>query len=85
MPRWASRINLLVTDVRVQRLQEISEEDAKAEGVMPSPGGMWSAADGQAGTSPQAAFAILWQSINGPGAWDANPWVYALTFERKKL
>lgn len=78
MPRWASRITLLVTDVRVQRLQDISEEDAKAEGVVEAPGGWWSAAEGQSGTTARAAFGILWDSING--TWDANPWVYAMTF-----
>lgn len=78
MPRWASRITLKVTNVRVQRLQDISEEDAKAEGVVEAPGGWWSAAEGQSGTTARAAFGILWDSING--TWDANPWVYAITF-----
>lgn len=85
MPRWASRITLYVTDVRVQRLQDISREDALAEGVQRVGGGMlrwenWSAAEGQSGTSPQAAYALLWNNINGPGSWDANPWVAAYTF-----
>lgn len=86
MPRWASRINLVVTDVRVQRLQEISEEDAIAEGVR----GVHQLGDElcKAGTvihaSASVAFMVLWESINGPGSWDANPWVYALTFERKR-
>ncbi|MFG1461783.1 hypothetical protein V5F77_02705 [Xanthobacter sp. DSM 24535] len=85
LPRWASRITLYVTDVRVQRLQDISREDALAEGVQRVGGGMlrwenWSAAEGQSGTSPQAAYALLWNNINGPGSWDANPWVAAYTF-----
>lgn len=80
MPRWASRLTLLVSDVRVQRLNDISEEDALAEGAAQSPGGMWSCADGQAGTSPIAAFAVLWNSIHGKDAWARNPFVVALTF-----
>lgn len=86
MPRWASRITLVVTDVRVQRLQEIGRDDAIAEGVQRVGGGIlrwenWSAAEGQSGTSPEAAFALLWNSINGPGAWDENPFVAAISFE----
>ncbi len=80
MPRWASRLTLTVTEVRAQRLQEISEADAVAEGINPSPGGWWSGAEGQAGTTPQAAYALLWNSLHGPDAWDANPWVVAVTF-----
>jgi len=75
MPRWASRLTLTVTDVRVQRLQDISEADAVAEGVTPykpcCPDDTTPAAD---------AFMDLWNSLHGPAAWDANPWVYALTF-----
>jgi hypothetical protein len=68
MPRWASRITLEITEMRVQRLQDISGDDANAEGV-----------------EHVAAFARLWNSINGPGAWDANPWVWALTFKRVEV
>ena len=78
MPRWASRLTLTVTDVRVQRLQEISEADARAEGVSPitEPNDLkW-----EHYAPHGAAFVILWNSINGPGAWDANPWVAAYTF-----
>ncbi len=71
MPRWASRLTLLVTDVRVQRLQDISEADALAEGVEHHAG-----SDG-----PCAEFEALWNSINGPDAWAENPWVAAITFE----
>lgn len=74
MPRWASRLTLAVTDVRVQRLQEISEDDAAAEGVIMD-------ADGRAwGLLARDLFAGLWLDIHGPGAWEANPWVVALTF-----
>ena len=72
MPRWASRLTLIVTDVRVQRLQEISRGDAMAEGCPFS-----NMADGP---TPCDWFADLWNSINGPEAWDANLWVAAYSF-----
>lgn len=72
MPRWASRLTLIVTDVRVQRLQEISRGDAMAEGC-PFP----NMADGP---NPREWFRDLWASLHGPEAWAANPWVAALTF-----
>ena len=75
MPRWASRLTLVVTDVRVQRLQDISEADARAEGVSGSAGGTW----GCEGLIED--YSDLWNSIYGPDAWDANPWVAALTFD----
>lgn len=80
--RWASRILLEVTAVRVERLQDISEEDAKAEGVTPFPynpeGDCWT--DGKHTT----AYQYLWNEINGwsPNAWDANPWVWVVEFKR---
>jgi len=80
MPRWASRLTLVVTDVRVQRLQEISSDDAEAEGIVVNDAGLV-VIDGMAHTA-RAAFRRLWDSINakrGHG-WDANPWVCALTF-----
>ena len=81
MPRWASRITLELTDVRVQRVQEISEEDAKAEGVYIGSLGP-EATDGYYG--PRNAFKHLWDSINAKRGygWGANPWVWALTFRR---
>lgn len=84
MPRWASRITLRITDVRVERLQDISEADALAEGSRE-----WAAEqdtpvrDIPAGET-RLIYRQLWESINGKGAWDANPWVWALTFERVK-
>lgn len=83
MPRWASRITLELTDVRVERLQEISDRDAEAEGV----GGMrdmrFAAALGNI-TSPayRLNFIDLWESINGKGSWNLNPWVWVLEFRR---
>lgn len=85
MPRWASRITLRVTAVKVERLQDISDEDAKAEGIFQTNAGSWSAVEGYAplaGQSPKGGFYCLWTSINGPGSWDANPWVVAYSFER---
>lgn len=79
MPRWASRLTLTVTEVRVQRLQEISTDDAIAEGVsLPwSPGGTLAM---MAQGTAKSAYRDLWNSLHGPDAWDANPWVVAVTF-----
>ncbi len=81
MPRWASRITLEIIDVRVQRVQDISVEDARAEGVDVT-------LDLRDHMNPVAAFRSLWDSINGkrPGcSWDVNPWVWALTFKRVEV
>lgn len=78
MPRWASRITLEITDVRVERVQDISEDDAIAEGITGNAGGAW----GREGLIED--FADLWGSINaarGHG-WDANPWVWVVEFRR---
>ena len=87
MPRWASRLTLIVTDVRVERLQDISEADARAEGLqyrldwLPQ----WRGADQLPWRSefPRDAFQDLWDSINGNregASWQANPWVVAISF-----
>lgn len=85
MPRWASRLTLTVTDVRVQRVQEISNENAIAEGIEPH-GHAFTGYGKQADVwmAPYDSFASLWNSIHGPGAWDANPWVAAITFTVRK-
>lgn len=78
MPRWASRCTLQITSVRAQRLQNISEDDALAEGVDPYewPGG-------PANPSARDAYAELWDRINGKRAsWSSNPWVWAIGFKR---
>jgi hypothetical protein len=83
MPRWASRLTLEITDVRIERLQEISNEDARAEGVMP-------------GYAHEATYAVptghpynaiplfknLWSLINGADSWNTNPWVWVVSFRR---
>jgi hypothetical protein len=100
LPSWASRITLEIVNVRVERLQDISADDAIAEGLkgitmdwrlvkygIPD-------ADGYPGTddigwpwedwriSPVDAYRRLWESINGSGSWDANPWVWVIEFRR---
>lgn len=77
MPRWASRILLEIVSVRVERLQDISEADALAEGVSPDMGLCWQSGD----DTPRGMFGELWESINGPGSWDANPWVWVVEFK----
>ncbi|HCF3394011.1 hypothetical protein ABZR47_05540 [Pseudomonas aeruginosa] len=85
MPRWASRILLEITAVRVERLQDISEEQALAEGVRGEPCdhtrqacadiGCW-------GDTAKGAFGFLWESLNGEGSWAENPWVWVVEFKR---
>jgi len=79
-PRWANRLTLRLKEVRVERLQDISEEDAKAEGARPAfsyPG--W---DGVAGSpSYRWGFHELWQSIHGPDSWSANSWLWVLVYK----
>ena len=83
MPRWASRLTLIVTDVRVQRVQDISEADAVAEGVCET--AFWERAEhkvsaGAPWSVDRLAFADLWNILHSPEAWALNPWVCALTF-----
>lgn len=77
MPRRFSRLTLRITDVRVQRLQEISEADAIAEGCPAV--SLWDL-DAES-TPPSHHFRALWDSINGDGAWAANPFVWAISFD----
>lgn len=73
MPKWAARLWLEITEVRVERLQEISEWDACAEGC------------GDYSITPTAAnrrFRELWESIHGPGSWVLNPWVWVIGFRK---
>lgn len=66
MPRWASRITLEIEHDRVERLHDITEDDAQAEGCDPF----------------RVAYKILWNSINGHGSWHLNPWVWVIEFKR---
>nr|BFD64946.1 hypothetical protein BdHM001_36270 [Bdellovibrio sp. HM001] len=92
MPRWASRITLKVKNIRIERLQDISEEDAKAEGVLrfehvASEQCIAGDLAGRTqGTSPHVlAFASLWDGITTPDTqWKQNPWVWVIEFERVK-
>jgi hypothetical protein len=84
MPRAASRILLEVTDVRVERLQEISEADAQSEGAENGfyDGPHWEPTDDPDCAGCVDGFRILWESINGAGSWHANPWVWVVSFKR---
>lgn len=85
MPRWASRIQLEITGVRVERLQNISEEDAFAEGVNNKIAAeAVHKAPSRFTLLPATVhgYAHLWDSINGAGAWETNPWVWAIDFKR---
>lgn len=86
MPRWASRILLEITDVRVERLQDISEVQAMAEGAKCA-----DRATGREVLFPDQSqhigswklhFQDIWESINGPGSWDTDPWVWVVEFKR---
>ncbi|QHA71131.1 hypothetical protein [Proteus mirabilis] len=80
MPRWASRITLEITDVRVERLQSISEADAKAEGFDNSQ----SDATNSIGwfEKPIRAFRRIWENIYGDGGWNNNHWVWVIEFKK---
>lgn len=87
MPRWASRITLEIESVRVELLQDISSSDAISEGIEPCPrGGEWrnylDSAPNRDALTPRVSFRSLWESINGPSSWDANPYVWAVSFRR---
>jgi len=79
MPRWASRITLEITGIRVEMLQDISEADALAEGIDPK-----FPQDEQVANAAMMRYADIWESINGPGSWAANPWVWVVEFRRMK-
>lgn len=95
MPRWASRITLEITGVRVERLQQISESEAAIEGMIftdygvgrfgqQNPGYSWRPTTHTDQCLPNArmAYANLWEEIYGEGSWQANPWVWVIEFER---
>jgi hypothetical protein len=87
MPRWASRITLEIVSVRVERLQDISEADAKAEGIAKEPDtAHWKNYDPTARwrywESAVQSFRTLWESVYCTESWDANPWVWVVEFKR---
>lgn len=85
MPRWASRITLEITKVRVQRLNEISDEDALAEGIQKSRDEYGYQADSEGrhySGDPIESFAGLWEFCYGDGSWEANPLVWVIEFKR---
>lgn len=87
MPRRASRMTLEITSVRVERLQDISEADAIAEGIERTAHGFWrlyGKPEVNGSYSPVASYRSLWESINGPGSWALNPWVWVIEFKRIK-
>ena len=75
MPRWASRLTLEITSVRVERLRDLSEDDAKSEGITPPSGGVLP------GWEYRINFRELWMSIYGSDNWEANPWVWVIEFK----
>lgn len=90
MPRWASRITLQIVERRAERLQDITEADAKAEGIteraaaIGRDGGVWFTENGQRFYEEigyRVAFRQLWESINGPGSWEGEKWVWVVTYQ----
>lgn len=77
MPKAACRIFLEITSIRVERLQDISEQDAKAEGTSPKEGIIFKRIERY-----DEAFERLWISINGLESWDSNPWVWVIEFKQ---
>lgn len=75
MPRWASRLTLEITGVRVERLRDLSEDDAKSEGITPPSGGVLP------GWEYRINFRDLWMSIYGADNWETNPWVWVIEFK----
>lgn len=85
MPRWASRITLEITNIRVERLQDISEDDAKAEGIELITGEPMYADEPVQRYSAKAQFRGLWDKINGKKhPWAENPWVWVVEIEDAK-
>lgn len=92
MPRWASRLTLEITGIRVERLQDISEADAIAEGIQYGvqrfeegggfPGWLDYSKPNALLACPIESYRTLWESINGPGSWEANSWVWVVEFKK---
>lgn len=85
MPRWASRITLEITEVQPERLHDITEEDAKAEGACPEfemPASDFVAGSPTPSPTFRVGFKRLWKEINGLSSWEENPWVWKVKFRR---
>lgn len=91
MPRWASRITLKITGIRIERLNDISDSDCIAEGIFNgeydpgiADGGKpgWCYGPNLYAGTPRHAYELLWESIHGKGSWELNPRVWVVTFER---
>lgn len=84
MPRQASRIDLEIKAIRVERLKDISEADAIAEGIEQDGNGWKGYVEGNLPrlAFPQNSYKTLWESINGAGSWDLNPWVWVIEFRK---
>jgi hypothetical protein len=90
MPRWASRITLEIVSVMVERLQDISEDEAKAEGIKQVTCGLDEtcfeyARNENAYSTAKQAFEALWKKINGAESWVANPWVWVIEFKKVEV
>lgn len=94
MPRWASRLTLTVTSVKIERLQGISEDDARAEGSLYVPGHgditpyeLWADPGYSNFLNCRQGFEMLWNALHGDGAWETNPEVVAISFhvERRNI
>ena len=77
MPKWASRITLKITDIRVEQLQDISAQDVIAEGIEPI--------GNSSGSSIKGMYRNLWGTIHGADSWDANPWVWVIEFKVHRI
>lgn len=91
MPKEACRIKLEITDIRVERLQNITGEEALAEGISKVDGKvigypfgiLFNYSNGLNNySSPKEAYSALWEKINGKGSWESNPWVWVIEFKR---
>ena len=88
MPRWASRLTLEIAGIRVERVQEITEKDAVAEGIIVQPGHLWwplGSKEPMKQYTHRQAFSALWDSINAKRGfgWDKNPWVWVIEFRKR--
>ena len=88
MPRWASRITLEITSVRVEQLCDISNDDAISEGIWKYPDEgcykVYTPTTSFGTINPVKSYRSLWESINGPESWTENPWVWVVEFEEVK-